>query len=49
MEPELFVKEMKIFWQNIDVEKRTVFADLLREYFGEERGYKLIEQMQEGY
>ena len=46
---EEFVKEMKIFWQNADVETRNNFMFMLKDYFDEGyRADKIIQKMQEG-
>ena len=47
MTDEMFINEMKILWQNLDIQKRGKLGRLIRDYFGIERGSKVIEKMQE--
>jgi len=44
---EMFVKEMRILWQNLSVQKRNKLGDLIRDYFNQgERTEKIIFKMQ---
>ncbi len=44
---ELFVKDMRILWQNLGVEERNKLGDIIRKYFNYgERPTNLIEKMQ---
>ena len=53
MDNELFVKEMKILWNNLDNKKRWEFEKIIRSYFKipylnlEERADKIIEKLNE--
>lgn len=46
MNDELFVKELKILWENSDNKTRDKFADILYNYFGGERSRHIIDYLQ---
>jgi len=44
---EMFAQEMKILWQNSNLETRTKLRNAIESYFDQgDRGYRLIEKMQ---
>jgi len=45
---DVFVDEMRILWQNVDVETRNKLAEMIDDYFDEgQRAEKIINKMQE--
>jgi hypothetical protein len=45
---ELFIKDMRILWQNLDNSKRNKLGEIIRGYFPPIRASRIIQTMQIG-
>ena len=48
IEDDVFVKEIRILWQNSDVTTRKCLGNIIRSYFEGDRAEKIINKMQVG-